>query len=100
MAKDLKFEPNALVTLFENIRTGVSQTLGISYVVFSEKGDSAQIACFEHEGSPTEWRFFIDNFPGQKKYYQTNLPYPDVETFISDMKRIGIELKLKPEFVV
>jgi hypothetical protein len=100
MTKDLKFESNELVTLFENIRAGISQTLGISYVVFSENGDTAQIICIEHEGSSNEWRFFIDNFPGQKKYYQTNFPYPDVGTFISDMKRIGIELKLKPEFVV
>lgn len=97
MDSTLKFQPNALVTLFENIRAGVSQTLGISYVVSSEKGDTAQIICVKHEGSFTEWRFFIDNYPGPKKYYQTNLPYPDIETFESDMKRIGLELKRRQE---
>ena len=39
-----------------------------------------------------EWRIFVDNFPGEKKYFSTNLPMNTVLDFLTDISRTGLKL--------
>lgn len=38
------------------------------------------------------WDFYVDNFPGDKQFYRTSIPYYSYEQFRLDCERIGIEL--------
>ena len=77
---------------FEGIRVGESFFPSvIKYVLSEAKGDVAEI-CYMGDG---EWRFYIDNFPSRKLFYQTNFPIKNAKEFIREAKRIGINLKLK-----
>lgn len=38
------------------------------------------------------WDFYLDNFPGDKKFFRTNLPYYSWEQFRLDCERMGINL--------
>lgn len=42
-----------------------------------------------------ELRICIDNFPGQRLYYQTNFPIHTFDEFIREMKRINLNMELK-----
>jgi hypothetical protein len=39
-----------------------------------------------------EWRIYVDNFPGEKKYFSTNLPMNTVRDFLNDISRTGLKL--------
>ena len=43
------------------------------------------------------WLFFVDNFPAEKKYYQTDLPMMTVGDMQRDATRAGLELVLREE---
>ncbi|MAD46581.1 MAG: hypothetical protein CMH98_16395 [Oceanospirillaceae bacterium] len=45
---------------------------------------------------PRQTDISIDNFPGQKIYHSTTLPHKTLGDFISDMRRIGINLTVDP----
>ena len=87
----MKFNPDNLHLIFENIREGVNPVLGKSFVLSGEGGDIAQI----HHLGKGDWRIFIDNFPGPKRFYSTNFPMRSNRQFMADLKRIGLILTLK-----
>lgn len=87
----MKFDPDNIHLVFENIREGVKPNLGKSFILSAEKGDIAEI----HYLEKGEWRIFVDNFPGQKKFYSTNFPMKSNRQFMSDLKRVGVVLTLK-----
>lgn len=60
-----------------------------TYVLLNEIGNEmGQIVYMgDHE-----WRYLVDNFPAQKKYYSNNLPVLNKDHFESDIQRIGLKL--------
>lgn len=91
---DLPFSHEKLTEYFEWIRAGKSNSnsgFDFNYIVSAEKGDIAQITYL----GKNEWRFYIDNFPGQKLWYTTNFPITTLRRFIEETEHIGLNLKLK-----
>lgn len=39
-----------------------------------------------------EWRYYVDNFPANKKYFANNLPVFTKEQFEADIQRTGLML--------
>ncbi len=39
-----------------------------------------------------EWRYYVDNFPANKKYFANNLPVLTKEQFEADIQRTGLKL--------
>ena len=54
-------------------------------------GQGSDLGMITHLGK-NEWRIFVDNFPGQKLYFSTNLPFESIEHFIGDISRTGLFL--------
>jgi hypothetical protein len=88
------FNHEQIPELFKNVIAGKSDTAwGVRYVVKGLAGDVAEIVLLDKN----EWRFIIDNYPGQRKFYQTNFPFRSAIEFYNDMKRIGINLEFTDE---
>jgi hypothetical protein len=86
----MDFTHEQLPDLYEGVRKG-NATMGFCYIFSNIKGDFMELFIINGQ---TQWNFVIDNFPRQRKYYSTNLPYRNIEDFEHDLDRIGIE-KLK-----
>lgn len=88
----MSFKHHQILKYFENVR--VSNSTKECYIFSDEIGNDF----FEvYILSDHDYRFVIDNYPAQRKFYSTNLPYRDINDFESDMARIGIKLKRKNE---
>ncbi len=86
------FYHEMLPELFEGIEQKKSSaSFDFNYTLSEAKGEVSQISYL----GKNEWRIFIDNFPMQKKFFSTNFPIVTVERFMSEMKYIGLDLKLK-----
>lgn len=83
------FNHKHLPLYFKNITSG-STVIGSCYVLRESKGDIAQIVFYNGK-----WTIYIDNFPGPKKFFETNFPIKTVIEFQKKMKRIGLNLQLK-----
>jgi uncharacterized Zn finger protein len=60
-----------------------------SYAVLDKVGNHVGQIVYMGEH---EWRYLIDNFPAEKKFYSNNLPVQTKEQFESDIQRIGLKL--------
>lgn len=90
----MEFTHEKLPEYFEGItKAESSHSFDHNYIVSEPRGEIAQISYLGNN----EWRIFIDNYPMQKKFYQTNFPITTVQRFISEMKHIGLDLKLKSD---
>lgn len=88
----MKFKHEQLPIIYEGVRIG-NATQGVCYVFSNEKGDFMEVYVIQTD-KDLQWRFVVDNYPRQRKFYSTNLPYRTIEEFEYDIDRIGIE-KLK-----
>jgi len=86
----MEFKHEQLPELYEGVRVG-NATMGVCYIFSDIKGDFMEVYILD---GFREWRFVIDNFPMQRKIFNSNLPYRSIEDFENDLSRIGIE-KLK-----
>lgn len=86
----MEFSHDMLPNLYEGVRIGNAMT-GAGYVFSNAKGDFMELFVIDGRN---EYRFVIDNFPRQRKFYSTNIPYRSIEDFEYDLERMGIE-KLK-----
>ena len=80
-----------LIEDFEHVREG-NASMGKCYVFSDPDTGSDFFEVYVYGEKMNEYRFVIDNFPAQRKFYTTNLPYESIDDFLSDMKRIGIDL--------
>lgn len=94
------FEADKLNLVFTNLRKLNRDFLGgHGYIMVDEHtGNEIAELCVLGEDE-REWRFCVDNYPGQRKFYSTNLPYETFEDFMIDLKRINIELSAAQEAV-
>jgi hypothetical protein len=87
-----KFSELSLETIFNNVEKVKQEDHRIIYTLTDYCGsDVAQIVFLGN----TEIHIEIDNFPSQKKYYQTSFPVRSSDEFIHEMSRIGLTFTLK-----
>ncbi|WP_286778982.1 MULTISPECIES: hypothetical protein [Sphingobacterium] len=60
------------------------------YAFRNAQGDYLDILIFSADKS--EVRFIHDNFPFQRKFFATNIPYRNIEDFEADLRRMRIEI--------
>ncbi len=87
----MEFNHEQLPDLYEGVRIG-NGIIGSCYIFSNQKGDFMELFILHNQ---TQWKFIIDNFPRQRKYYSTNIPYRTVEDFEHDLVRMGIEPLIK-----
>lgn len=87
----MDFNHEQLPNIYEGVRIR-NATMGVCYVFSNAKGDFMEVFIIN---GINEWRFVIDNYPRQRKFFSTNLPYRNIEDFEYDLTRIGIEPLIK-----
>ena len=82
------FDNTKLDTVFKRQVKPGNPSCDAHYVVKDESGnDIAQVVFMGNE-----LNIEVDNFPGQKQYYSTNLPVTSNIQFASELKRVGIDI--------
>lgn len=84
-----KFSPRKITDFFRNIEIIEDTVSRAMYRVFNEYGSDTGMISYLGDN---EWRVWVDNFPGEKKYYQWNLPVRSLDEFKIDIERTGLEL--------
>lgn len=85
-----KFNIEQLKEVFTNVRTAESHDNTTRYIISADKGDISEIFFFNKHSH--EIRIFIDNFPGQKKEFSTNIPFETFKEFQDKLLSLGLEL--------
>lgn len=80
-----------LHTVFTNCER-IEDHLAVKFIVKDPKTGSQTGDIIFYKKDEREIRVFIDNFPGQKKFYQTNMPFKDYKEFFNKMSQIGLLL--------
>lgn len=83
-----RFDPSKLHETFSNVQLVPDDRFTV-YRVLDQYGSEA--AMLSHLGG-NEWRAFVDNFPGRKKFFSWNLPALTLDEFEADVKRTGLRL--------
>ncbi|GAB0154637.1 hypothetical protein [Marinobacterium sp. BA1] len=60
-----------------------------AFMVYGDYGQEIGMISYLGEG---EWRIYVDNFPGQKQYFSTNLPIRSVQELVAEVARTGMVL--------
>lgn len=82
------FDPKHLEQLYSNLAV-VEDKQFSNYAVLDQIGN--QVGQIVYMGDH-EWRYLLDNFPAEKKFFSSNLPVKTQEQFESDIQRIGLKL--------
>lgn len=90
----MEFNHEQLPDLFEGVRIGNAMQ-GVCYVFSSPKYNGDFMEVYVINARTQQWRFVIDNYPRQRKFFATDLPYRTVEDFEHDLVRMGIEPLIK-----
>lgn len=83
-----RLDPGNLHKVFSNVQAVPDDRFSV-YRVLDQYGNEAGM--LSHLGGH-EWRAYVDNFPGQKKFFSWNLPALTLAEFEADLKRIGLRL--------
>lgn len=73
-----------IMSHFSNVREA-NKHCG-AWIASNEKGDYLEIM----DLGQGETRFIHDNFPMQRRFFNTNIPYTSIEDFTNDMLRMNI----------
>lgn len=84
-----RIDPSKLHEVFCNVQAVPDDRLFSVYRVLNQYGSEAGM--LSHLGGH-EWRAYVDNFPGQKKFFSWNLPASTIEQFVADVTRTGLHL--------
>lgn len=84
-----------LVGVFQNLEKVDQHSDGLLtvYRVIGSNGGDLGTISISHRN---ELNICVDNFPGDKLYYQSNLPVSSIDQFRSDVERTGLKLVLNP----
>lgn len=82
------FNPKHLEHHYSNLEV-IADNEFSSYAVLDQVGNHVGQIVYMGEH---EWRYLVDNFPADKKFYSSNLPVQTKEQFESDIQRIGLKL--------
>ena len=90
-ATKLKFSKLKLDSIFGKLKKIKCDDHRVHYCLADSSGnDVAQIVFL----GKSELHIEIDNFPSQKKYYQSSFPIRSNDEFIHEMSRVGLVLEL------
>jgi hypothetical protein len=86
----MEFKHENLIEYYEDVRTMTRSVIGTGYIFSSREkgGDFMELIVIDNMN---EYRFVIDNYPGQRKIYSTNIPYRSFEEFENDLERMRIK---------
>lgn len=85
--KPSEFDINKLPDYYYGVRKGNSINSESFY--FSDvKGNYLEI----HKIGKNDLRFVHDNFPGNRRFFSTNIPYQNIEQFEADLVRMNIPI--------
>ncbi len=87
----MTFDKSNLEALFSNVKRVANPVCENYYAVLNEVGSTAAQIMFD-DGNKCVIE--VDNFPGQKLFYSSDLPIRSVSEFVNDTQRAGIELAL------
>lgn len=62
---------------------------GIKYCFQGEKNPDYMEVVVSNS-KPITYMYYIDNFPGQKKYFKSSVPYLILSDFERDVERMGL----------
>ena len=82
------FDPKHLEQLYSNLAV-VEDKQFSNYAVLDKIGN--YVGQMLYVGNH-EWRYYVDNFPANKKYFANNLPVLTKEQFEADIQRTGLKL--------
>jgi hypothetical protein len=85
-----RFDITTLPELFSNIKANESDAILVRFSVYGVGGYKGDISYFKE--TPSDIRIYIDNYPGQKKFYATNIPFESKAEFVSKIKYLGLDL--------
>lgn len=83
-----KFDPKNLCSYFKNLVQAHDERY-LTYWVKDQYGNDAGSVTYSRIDG---WTTYVDNFPGQKKYFRCNYPVSTLEQFIADISRTGLKL--------
>ena len=83
-----RLDPSKLHEVFSNVQAVPDNRFSV-YRVLDQYGSEAGM--LSHLGGH-EWRAYVDNFPGQKKFFSWNLPALTLPEFEADIRRTGLHL--------
>ena len=83
-----KFEHVNLPHFYEYVRVDNTDTFGPSYTFQNAKGD--YFTLYVWKGG--EYRFLDDNFPGQRRAFNSKIPIRTFAEFEMDLRRMKIEI--------
>lgn len=83
-----KFNPQQLEQYYSNLSV-IEDDQFSNYVVLDNFGN--HVGQILYMGNH-EWRYMVDNFPANKKYFSNNLPVLTKEQFEADVERTGLKL--------
>lgn len=89
--KNTEFKHDILEEIFLNVKRIIKQESIDHYQVFNK---DLLVASLIYNKAETTWTFFVTINNVQSEYH-TNLPYPTIQSFYDDIKRIGIFLERK-----
>lgn len=85
----IPFDHTKIADVFENLRLSTESDPRVrTYLVRNGCNWVDQITFL----SPSEMRIFVDNFPGKKLWFSSNLPMVTMEDFRRDVERAGLTL--------
>lgn len=82
------FDPHQLQKYYGNLSV-IDDDQFSNYAVLDKFGN--QVGQILYMGNH-EWRYYVDNFPANKKYFTSNLPVLTKEQFDADIQRTGLKL--------
>lgn len=82
-----------ILNQFEGVQVFNNDSLSTKYILKLSNNDNLEVYVFKSDKN--EVRFIHDNFPGQRRFFNTNIPYTSIEDFEMDLKRMKIELPNK-----
>lgn len=82
------FDPKKIDTYFTNVDSGEGGRFPIYFVKDQWGNHTGEISYLGTNG----WTIYVDNCPGQKKYFTCNYPVNTLEQFTLDMERTGLKL--------
>ncbi len=89
----MEFNKSKLDVVFKHVRQiDVNRKNAHHYALSNETGND--MAQFVFSGGK-ELTVEVDNFPGQKQYFNTNFPIRSNDEFINEMKRINLHIEKK-----
>lgn len=91
----MNFTHKDILKTFTNVQK-IEKHNDIKYVFSNENGsDYLELYVLTFDRNENEIRIIVDNYPHQRRFYSTNIPFRNLEDFENMFKRIKVDLPPK-----